>query len=241
MKFFLPVILCFFLAKKTIAQVDTLKKHKIDSLTKKLTKDSLHTFRFKKYRPFGNIDNRNSFIRDKPVNFTGFQLGVIYKEYHTFGLGFYKMTEQSQKPRAAKDGNHTITESLTLNYSTFFYQYVLVDKRFYEIDLPFEIGLGRYNLRYQDSLTKQVYKDFTAPIVPLGAGMQFIFKPVRWIGVSVTGGYRYVAKKNVNINFNGFYYSYGVWVDLRQIYRDIKYYGFQKKHYRREVNAILLN
>ena len=74
-----------------------------------------------------------------------------------------------------------------------------------------------------------VIVNFNAPILPLGAGMQFVFKPLRWLGVFVAGGYRYVAKINFNLNFNGAYYSYGAWIDIRQIYRDIKYYGFQKR------------
>ena len=44
--------------------------------------------------------------------------------------------------------------------------------------------------------------------------------------------------KNPNVNFSGAYYSYGVWVDLRQIYRDIKYYGITRKKYRRELKKL---
>lgn len=239
MKFFIPLILTLFIFQISFAQNDSLKKHKIDSLTKKLSNDSLRTFRFKKFRPFLGLDNRKSFIKDKPVNFTGIQFGLIFKEYHTFGIGFYKMTEESKKPYKTKDNTRIINESITLNYSTFFYQYVLLNKRYLEIDLPFEIGLGKYNLKLEDSITKQIYRNITAPIIPLGAGVQFILKPFKWVGLSVTGGYRYVAEKNVNLNFSGFYYAIGVWVDFRQIYRDIKFYGFQKKKYRREVKAIL--
>jgi hypothetical protein len=241
MKIIISFILTVLFLQNSFGQNDSIKKHKIDSLTKKLTNDSLRTFRFKKYRPFANIDNRNSFIRSQPVNFNGFQLGLIYKEYHTFGMGFYRMTEESKRPIKTRDNTRTINQTLTLNYSTFFYQYVLLDKRYFEIDLPFEIGIGKYHIILEDSITKHIYKNVTAPIIPFGAGVQFIIKPFKWIGVAVSGGYRYVAEKNVNANsnFNGFYYSYGVWLDIRQIYRDIKFYGVQKKKYRRDVRAIL--
>ena len=34
-------------------------------------------------------------------------------------------------------------------------------------------------------------------------------------------------------------YSIGLWIDFRQIYRDIKYYKIQKRNYKRQVNNIL--
>ena len=96
MRFFLAFLLLFVFAGNSIAQNDSIKKRKVDSLTFKLKKDSLHTFRFKTIRPFANYDNRNSFIRDKPVNFKGIQLGVMLNERHVFGLGYYTITQESQ-------------------------------------------------------------------------------------------------------------------------------------------------
>jgi len=108
----------------------------------------------------------------------------------------------------------------------------MIDKRFFEIDLPFEIGYGKYRLKSEDIATQQVYRNASESIVPLGAGVQLVLKPVRWIGFSTTGGYRYVNVKNPGLNFNGMYYSFGLWLDVRQVYRDLKYYGFIKRKYK---------
>ncbi len=218
-------------------EISVLKKHRIDSLTRKLIADSMHTYRFKTLRPYGNIDNRNSFYR--PSNFTGFQLGVIVNEYHTFGIGFYRLN-QARRAGATVNAGYNLR---ALSYNTVFYEYLLFNKRFYEVDLPFELGYGSYRARYSDTLHPK-YNHIIAPsFLPLSAGVKFIAKPVRWIGLSLMAGYRYFIEtgKERVLDFNNFFYPVGVWVDLRQVYRDIKYFGVQKKRYRRAVNNVLMN
>ena len=241
MRFLLTLSIFLFFAGNLISQNDPIKKRKIDSLEMKLKTDSLRLFRFNKFRPFANIDNRNSFIIQKPVNFKGVQLGIIFKEYHVFGFGYYTMTQKSQRPIKAEEQTITYDRYLNLNYYTFFYQYVLLDKRFVEIDLPFEIGSGKYSLKLMDPVTHEVYRTNSRSIIPLGAGLQVVLKPVRWVGFCVMGGYRYVYEKSVNLNFNGLYYSFGLWLDIRQIYRDIKFYGPIKKKYKKAMHEIMAN
>lgn len=222
-------ILLALIAFGAAGQVLPEKQKKIDSLTAKLAADSTHTYRFKTLRPYGSIDNRNSFI--KPSNFNGYQLGVIVNEYHTFGLGFYRLN-------AANRASSTIMKGYklrALSYNTVFYQYLLFKKKYYEVDLPFELGYGTYRARITDTLRK----DFTPAFLPLSAGAEFIVKPVRWIGLSLMVGYRYFLQQDKVLDFDGFFFPVGVWLDLRQVYRDIKYYGVQKKRYHREVKKIL--
>lgn len=220
-------------------QID-FKHQKIDSLNLKLKKDSAHIFRFKKVRPFAAIDNRNSFIKDAPVNVKGFQFGVILKEKHTLGFGVYSLQNSSkQRVTAKNEKNIAAKRTLSLNYLTLFYQYVIIDKRFFELDLPLEIGLGKYELKLEDTISHKVFADKKGGTLLTGGGVNIILKPVRWIGVSGTAGYRLSLDNNPNINFSGAYYSYGVWVDLRQIYRDVRFYGFTRRKYKKQVRDIL--
>src|SRR6218665_1633894 len=115
-----------------MGQVYGRRKTQVDSLTRKLIADSMYTYRFKKLRPYGNIDNRNSFYR--PSNFTGFQLGAIVNEYHTFGIGFYQLN-RATRAKATVNAGYNLRG---LRYNTLFYEYLLVNKRYLEIDLPFE-------------------------------------------------------------------------------------------------------
>ncbi|MES2678904.1 MAG: hypothetical protein V4635_03425 [Bacteroidota bacterium] len=235
MRFLILLLIPFFFVTFSFAQSDPEKKIKLDSLKAKLTADSLHTYRFKILRPYGSIDNRNSFIR--PSNFNGYQLGVIVNEYHTFGLGFYRLNAANKASSTIQDGY----KLRALSYNTVFYQYLLFRKRYYEVDLPFELGYGRYRARISDTLREDYNQGIAGAFLPLSAGIECTVKPVRWIGLSVMVGYRYFLQQNTVLDFNGFYFPVGIWVDLRQVYRDIKYFGFQKKRYRREVKKILEN
>jgi hypothetical protein len=218
-----------------MGQVYGRRKTQIDSLTRKLIADSMYTYRFKKLRPYGNIDNRNSFYR--PSNFTGFQLGVIVNEYHTFGIGFYQLN-QATRAKATVNEGYSLR---ALRYNTVFYEYLLFNKRYFEVDLPFELGYGTYRARHTDTSSLNYGKTIMPSFVPLSAGIKFIAKPVKWLGISLMVGYRYFIEtgQDLVLDFNNLYYPVGVWVDFREIYRDIKYFGFQKKRYRREVKKIL--
>ncbi|MCC6371562.1 MAG: hypothetical protein IT236_11205 [Bacteroidia bacterium] len=236
------ILLLFLLAstKFTLAQTDGWRQLRLDSLKHHLASDSTWIYRFKIYRPFCAIDNRNSFISQIPINLRGFQLGIRYKEKHVFGFGVYRITPFSQRIfKITKPNNEVLNQSLRLNYTTLFYKFRLLDKRFFEIHLPVEIGMGRARARLFDSVREVIVKSEELRIYPAGTGIQLVLKPVKWIGISTIGGYRWVNEGSLKLNFNGWYYSFGLWLDLRQIYRDTKFYGFKKKQYRREVKKVL--
>ncbi len=236
MRIFFAFIATLLFLQISFAQSDSLKKQKVDSLTKKLVLDSLHTYRFKKLRPYANVDSRNSFVTSNLTNLSGFQLGVIVNEYHTFGFGIYTLTKFSK----SNSPLNAISEFNRFGYVNVFYEYFLLNKRYLEIDLPFEVGVGGFKANLRDTSATGLSK-IEKWFVPLGAGVKFIVKPARWIGISSMIGYRYIPYKQNLLDYDGLYYSLGVWVDFRQIYRDIKYLGIQKKKYRRDVQNVLLN
>lgn len=222
---------------------------RIDSLKQKFQKDSAHIYRFKIIRPWLAIDQRNSWIRNEkgakkvPVTINGLQAGLIIKEKHTLGFGLYTMNATSQKPVKLNDKNNKITyQELVLKYITLYYQYVIVDTRFFELDVPMEVGLGNYVYNLKDENQSVLLWHEAGPAKLTGGGVQIVLKPLKWIGISGMGGFRIVTfNKKTNLNFNGLYYSYGVWIDLRQIYRDIKFYGFVRPKYRKKLKAFSTN
>lgn len=232
--------LIFFLTLFQIvlnSQVLTEKqKQKKDSLTAKLKADSTHIFRYQKYRPYFNLDQRNSFIRGQSININGLQLGVLINEKHVFGLGGYIITLSSQqKVKTKNDKNISVNRSLNMDYGTFFYQYVLLDKRYVEIDLQSELGVGVYTFNYYELTTNKFLTSRSAKMIVGGVGPLLAIKPTKWIGIIGMIGYRYTSEKNTTLNFNGAYYSYGVWLDLRQIIRDYRYYLNKKRKYRKAL------
>ncbi|MBI2721656.1 MAG: hypothetical protein HYX39_05730 [Bacteroidetes bacterium] len=217
-------------------QSDTLRQ--IDSLKLKLKNDSAAIYRFKKVRPFLSLDNRHSFIKNMPINVQGLQVGMILHEKHTLGIGFYTIRKESKTPVKVKDQNRVVTQALTMNYFTAFYKYALIDRRYIELDVPLELGLGRFDIIIRDSLNVKELKRVGGGVIMGGAGLNLILKPFKWIGLGLMAGYRTMPNKNLRNNFSGLYYSYGVWIDIRQIYRDVKFYGFKKRGYKRALRDI---
>lgn len=232
----IPLFLLLTLAALGLYAQKENGPQKIDSLRARLRKDSAHIYRFQKLRPYLSLDNRNSWINHQPVNFKGLQAGVILHEKHTLALGLYAMSQKSKRSIRTKDGQQTVERSLSLNYLTLFYQYAVVDKRYFEFDLPFEIGLGGYDIQFRDTVTGHIYREVKGGIIPLGLGVQPVFKPFKWVGIPLLLGYRFVGSNSV-ANFNGWYYSIGVSLDLRQIVRDSRYY-FKKRRFKREVKKL---
>lgn len=256
-RFIFILALCI-LALPVLSQRLT-KTGQLDSLKLKFQKDSSRLYRFQKVRFRFALDQRNSWIRNTkankviPVSINGFQAGTILFERHTVGFGLYNIASQSTKAVKVTDNVNTIRYAeLFMRYYTLFYEYAVVTKRYFEIDLPVEIGLGKYIYNLKDETRNTLLWHEDGPITILGIGTQLIIKPVKWIGLVGMGGYRYTvfnpahietknpnAIKETQLDFRNFYYSYGVWVDLRQILRDVRFYGFKRPKYRKNVKAIL--
>jgi hypothetical protein len=147
------------------------------------------------------------------------------------GFGFYFSTKNTKKPFPVYDNNAFADKRLDIKYITTFYQYILVRKRYYELHLPLEIGLGQmqsdfiYNGRQYKSLTD----NFTIG----AAGAQFIIKPVRWAGISTILGYRAATQKVID----GAFYAVGIWVGFKPITTDANYY-MKRRKYRKAVQGL---
>ncbi len=216
------------------------KQHIKDSLTAQLRADSAHIYRPQKYRPYINLDQRNSFIRNQAININGLQFGVLINDRHVFGFGGYIITASSKAQIKTKtDKNIPTNRTLNMDYGTFFYQYTILDKRFWEIDIQAEIGLGTYDYKYYEINTNKFLADRKAGLLVGGIGPLLAFKPTKWLGIIGMVGYRFTSEKNTNLNFNGFYYSYGAWFDVRQIIRDYKYYFVKKRKYKKQITQLL--
>ncbi|MCE3226507.1 MAG: hypothetical protein K0S32_1058 [Bacteroidetes bacterium] len=210
------------------------KQKKIDSLTAQLRKDSVHIYRFRKIRPYLNYHERNSLGNPKIINFYGPQLGVVLYEKHIIGLGDYYSTPKTKLPYSTYDENMEVKRSIEIRYLTFFYQYILVNRRFFEVHLPVEFGYGNFHSSFINS-SDFYYKNTVSKFNLGAAGLQFVFKPVKWIGISSNLGYRTASERIIE----GYYYSIGVWVGFKPISTDVNYYLIKRKKYKQAVSAIM--
>lgn len=229
--FLLPFLCC------AQGKISPAKKKQLDSLRVDLQCDSDYIYRFRKIRPYINYHERNSLDQSPRANFYGPQAGVVLFEKHIVGFGAYFSTKKTQRPFEDTDNDKKIDRNVKITYGTLFYQYILIQKRWYELHVPVEAGIGKYRSNYIDS-SGNVYRTVNNNNFTLaGGGLLLLLKPFKWLGVSNNFGYRVASEKIVT----GFYYSIGVWIGLKPATCDAKYYLFRKKRYRKEVDAILKN
>ncbi len=230
--FLLLLCWCGFMAGQELS-----REQKIDSLRKKLREDSTRIFRNPIARPYLRLENRRSFIVEERVNFLGFQAGAVLYDKHIVSAGYYFLDKRSKDAISSIDNSDgSIRQFSKLSYYVFSYQYILFNKRFIQLNTPLEIGYGNYAGAFLDS-SEAVSGNFDGTFVPAGAGLQLILKPLRWAGVSGSGGYRYVKQDAVRVRFNGWYYSFGVWIDARYLLRELRY-SLHKRNFRRSVREL---
>jgi len=227
-------ILCLYAASKPLLHAQ-IKANKLDSLKAQFAKDSVWIFRPKHIFPLLASDQRNSYIGGKPVNIWGIKAGVTLYDRHNMGLGGYSVTNSTQRYLARQD--RTINQNTTLQYLTTFYEYSFIETRWWEVGIPLEIGVGKYNISSTDAATGKTLPNRSGLLMPLGTALDVNFKPTRWFALNVMGGYRLVISDNARLNFSGWFYSFGGTIYLRQILQDLRYFN-KKRIYKKELEII---
>ncbi|MGZ4099941.1 MAG: hypothetical protein ACXVNM_13730 [Bacteroidia bacterium] len=208
-----------------LSQLSLYEQRHKDSLRLKFQKDSTIIFGFKKIRPYINYHERNSIENPKTINFYGPQAGLLLFERHITGAGVYFSTANTKKPFESFDGNNPVIKRIDIKYFTVFYQYILLQYRYLEFHLPFEVGHGNIKTNYSD-LDDKYYKTTKNNFTIASAGGQLILKPIRWLGFSAIYGYRIADEKIIN----GFYYAFGIWIGFKPLLIDINYFYTRKKY-----------
>jgi hypothetical protein len=225
---------CFALGFFTFLSAQEVFLQK-DSLRLKYLKDSSYVYRNKKYRPYADIDQYQTFINDANVTLRGFSLGIRYNNTHVFALALHGIIPRDQRKAIARfRDTATVNEQLGLRYVSILYQYTLINNRYMAVFFPTQLGLGRYNITIDNASRTQRITTKSGGTIPASVGATLVLKPVKWVGVSGTGGYRMVLDRNPNLNFSGLFYGYGIWLDIQQIIRDVRFYGFVRPKYRRQ-------
>ena len=124
-----------------------------------------------------------------------------------------------------------------MQYLTAFYEYSFIQKRWWEVGVPVEIGYGTYTITSRYAATDVMRPLRKGTLVPLGTALDVYFKPTKWFAINVMGGYRWVLSDNAKLNLNGWFYSFGGAVYVRQILQDLRYAN-KKRIYKKELEII---
>jgi hypothetical protein len=219
------------------AQNAELMTAKRDSLRQNLTADSIHIFRKRLAKPFLKIENRYSFISNENINLFGIMGGATFIEKHTIFTGYFFLDPRRTTPISFAERGINTQHYLDMNYFVLGYQYVFISKRYFQVNAPLATGYGTYKVEVTDNYDNPISSK-SGNIWPTNAGLQLIIKPLKWIGVSASGGYRYIGNKvNTELVLRGWYYSFGLWLDGRQIYRSARLFN-KRRIYRREISRL---
>jgi hypothetical protein len=176
------------------------------------------------------IDRRNSFIRNNHVDINGLLFAFQYKHRHQIGLGFYCL-EPWKKPSVLTKqdtaGSYQETIKFNLYYSSLNYNYTFFRRGIIEMGLPVEAGFGFAHVKVaipKDNFKASVHSFF----IPVQIGYFLRLKVTRWFAINGSVGYRklvlkkLVEKEGTNINYDGFYYHYGINIYFKNIIADLK-------------------
>lgn len=178
-------------------------------------------------------DQRFFFFKDasppllrNPINVWGARIGFLLPSNVKVGVGYYFTTQHISE---SWEGYELIYRRL--QYATAYVEPYFFRRRYWELSLPMEVGIGsaRYELITSD--TRQPDRRRTMA-VPLSIGLSvsakfpvlFGFQPLRWFGINFMSGYRYTLQQHVPTGpstLNGVYYSVSPAIFLDRIYQDI--------------------
>jgi hypothetical protein len=170
-----------------------------------------------------------------PINIWGIKGGITYKDIHNFGIGLYSIKNSSSHIRP-KDGV-TIAQNLDFKYATLFYEYAVINTRWWQIGIPIEAGFGTYKITNTNETTERTHVKHIGNVFPVGSGINVYFNPMPWCAINVFGGYRYVLNTRNKVDLNNWFYSVGGAVYLHPIVEQIQYR--LKKH--KYLNALKLH
>ncbi|WP_201985219.1 hypothetical protein [Hymenobacter rubidus] len=176
-----------------------------------------------------SLDNRESFVQSSAVRIIGLNAGVVLPGRRwRLGMGGYTLSRnyadlyvyQYKNGKRTKKVVDTLTPHLSLTYFTPNVSYVLFQRSWLEVSVPLEAGLGRSHY-YETDQNGTAHNDSRGWFVPVEAGLAVLVKPLRWVGVSGSAGYRKsVLEIDYKEDFDGPYFSYRLNVFVGVIWRD---------------------
>jgi hypothetical protein len=183
-----------------------------------------------------NWDARSSFVENRRVNIWGVNTGVIVgRKRNQITAGYYWMNFNSYlrlldlRKKAAKRVNIDYYTRTDLYFFSLMYWKNFVNNKRWRISIPIEIGIGATK-NAEVSLLNEIQiwkrKDY---FMPLQAGLYVGWKASRWVGLAISGGYRYaLVQHHIEENYNGLYFSVGAEIQS-QMWRDSYDWLFKNK------------
>lgn len=197
---------------------------------KKFAQDSAELMKIKLVRPQVKFDNRLTFINGQSTSINGFDAGVLLKDKMRLTLGYYNLSESLNLPPTKSD-EEIFLRRIKIDYGTINSEIIYLDKRYFSMGLPLELGFGFSTLKSRSAINKDVNDSQKGFLALAHFGLSATFKPIRWIGLKGIIGYRKTILNQIkDLPFDGLFTSLGLNVDFREIIRDFKMMKLKKRY-----------
>ncbi len=201
-----------------------------DTLVNNFYNDSINITRTKLIRPQFKFDNRVAFHGTQGLQINGFDLGVLLDNKLRFTVGYYTMYGRLKEFDVQNDGQE-FTKEIQMNYGSVNTELIYKNWRFVSLGMPLEVAAGVNTFRDKNLTTGDVYSTKTNGLLFINFGVAGTFKPMRFLGLKVIAGYRKQVYNQVkDFNFDGFFTSIGLNIDIQEFTRDVKMFRLMKKY-----------
>jgi hypothetical protein len=204
-------------------------------------KDSLEIIKVKLVRPQFKFDDRVTFCEGQSLSINGFDLGVLLSDKLRFTLGYYGMKGHLKNYDYTSEGSE-FGRFVTMRYGSLNTELIYKDTRFLSFGMPLEIGAGVNTLQDKNITADEIISSKSGGLVFVNFGMSATFKPMRFLGLKGIIGYRKVAYNQVkDFNFDGFFTSIGLNIDIHAVVVDVRMYRLEKRYHRGNKIANAVN
>jgi hypothetical protein len=222
---FLGLIFCSYVPG--FAQKESLRL----SSQEKLQDDSIKIYKEKHVAFDFQFDNRNSFIKNNAVNIQGINIGLDYASGVRWGIGAYRIIQPSRRYLMVDKQKVATNRELDLYFVTPNFQYTFFRRKWIETSVVLEVGFGKIVYKVLSEDLSKILRERKGFFIPAGAGLDVLITPIRWAGVEGLIGYRKSLKTyDINQDFDGIFYSYGIKIFIGAILDDLKYHAAKKKY-----------
>lgn len=197
------------------------------TITAQPTLDTIKLSLKQKPHLFGKFDTRNSFIDNSRAKIFGLKTGLNYGNRLYFGVGYNQLSPPSEdfdKTILIINTNGELEKTnavLRLFYISVHAEYVFYQTKHWELSMPLQFGIGQTYYKYNQFGKRMV----------IDRDLNFIYEPavsveykfVKWAGVGVDVGYRFMltSYKNLNQKFTAPTYAFKFLLYYNEIVKSV--------------------
>lgn len=202
-----------------------------DSTEAAFIQDSIKLVTPKLIRAEARIDSRASVFQGAKVNIYGYYVGLLIKSKLSLGLGYYRIN--TILPLVKEVNGVKTSTTLIVNCGSLNSELIYFNRRFISLGFPLEFAFGQYDLTNTTVDENRLIEKQVRFLSFANFGLSATFKPFKFIGLKLMGGYRKsIYPEEKTFEFNGVYSSLGLYVDVVDFMNNIKMFRLLKKYHK---------